>query len=368
MKCFPKKKKFVFISSFGDNVEYVAREVLKVNLGEVVILRTKRGRYPFKKLSQNAVTFITYDAVNPIAYIKSMYHLATAQTVVIDNYFPFLSVMNFRKGVECIQLWHAAGAIKQFGFKDPSNSGRSDAAHKRFAQVYDRFHKTVVGSEEMVNIFQQAFDRKEHQFLKTGIPRTDFFHDQQAMDIAATEVSAMYPQIADKKVIMYAPTFRRDQLEQPTIALGVDQMCEALGEDYIIFVRLHPAVSSKQASFKHARVIDVSNYPVVNDLLVVTDILISDYSSLPYEFALLEKPQLFFAYDVKSYAQESGFWNEYESVVPGPIVRSTEEIIRHIQENQFNLENLRTFSAKWNTYSNGQSSKNLVDYFRQKDK
>lgn len=366
MKCFPKRQKYVFVSSFGDNVEYVAREVLAHQLGDVIILRSKRSRYPYEQLNNNDVKFITYDAMNPIAYIKSIYHLATAQTVLIDNYFAFLSVMHFKKEVECIQLWHAAGAIKRFGFEDPSNIGRPVAAYARFEQVYARFHKIVVGSEEMVDVFEKAFGSSNEQFLKTGIPRTDFFYDEQAMKKASAKVTSIYPQITDKKVVMYAPTFRRNELDEPSIALDVDRLCEALGEDYIIFVRLHPAVSSEQRSFTHARVIDVSNYPVVNDLLVVTDVLISDYSSLPYEFALLEKPQLFFAYDVDTYARESGFWDDYEAVVPGPIVYSTDEVINHIQHEKFNMADIRAFSTKWNTYSNGEASKNIIKYLTQK--
>lgn len=362
LKCFPKRNKYVFVSSFGDNVEYVAREVLAENLGDVVILRAKRSPYPYEQLKGKDVTFLTYDRLNPISYLRSMYHMATAQTIFIDNYFAFLSVMNFKKGVECIQLWHAAGAIKRFGFEDPSNAGRSTAAHKRFKKVYARFHKIVVGSEEMVDVFQQAFDCSDDQFLRTGIPRTDFFYDQLAMKIAAAKVTSTYPQIAHKKVVMYAPTFRRDQLDNPTIALDVDRMCKTLGEEYIIFVRLHPAVSSKQSSFTHAQVIDVSNYPIINDLLAVTDVLISDYSSLPYEFALLEKPQLFFAYDVDTYAEESGFWKAYEEVVPGPIVRSTDEVLHYIQQDVFILDDIREFSKRWNTYSNGNASKKLIHY------
>lgn len=367
MKCFPKRQKYVFVSSFGDNVEYVAREVLQAELGDVVILRSKRSRYPYERLSRERVTSIQYDAMNPITYIKSMYHLATAKTVFVDNYFAFLSVMNFKKDVECIQLWHAAGAIKRFGFEDPSNIGRPLAAYQRFERVYARFHKIIVGSDEMADVFQKAFNCSTDQFLTTGIPRTDFFHDEEALEKAAAKVTSTYPQIADKKVVMYAPTFRRNQLEQPSIALDVKRMCEELGDDYIIFVRLHPAVSSKQSSFTHARVIDVSNYPIINDLLVVTDVLISDYSSLPYEFALLEKPQLFFAYDVETYSRESGFWHAYESVVPGPIVRSTDEIIQHIKAEHYNLNGIRAFSAKWNMYSNGTASKNIIKYLTQKD-
>ena len=93
-----------------------------------------------------------------------------------------------------------------------------------------------------------------------------------------------------------------------------------------------------------AGVLDVSAYPNVNHLLLVTDYLLSDYSSMPYEFALLNRPQIFFPYDLDDYKKESGFWSSYEDVVPGPIVQSTDEIIELIGKDDFDLEEIAAFS------------------------
>lgn len=291
-----------------------------------------------------------------------MYHLATAKVVFVDNYFAFLSVMNFKPGVECIQLWHAAGAVKKFGLEDPAVSERSAAAHKRFLSVYRRFDKVVVGSDEMIPIFKAAFNLTEQRFLKTGIPRTDFFFDQTAVKEAKQAVLAEHPEIKGRKVILYAPTFRRDQLNGQSIALDVEKLTTALGDEYVLLVRMHPAVKMNNLPCSGKRLINVSSYPNINHLLVVTDYLISDYSSLPYEFALLNRPQIFFPYDLEAYEKESGFWDEYDNVVPGPVVYSTDDIIKLIHANNFNLQNIRAFSDKWNMYSTGQAAQALVRY------
>ena len=359
-KLFPVKNKSVMVSSFGDNTDYVAREILRQNKSEVVILTSRKSNYSFEHLGLSNRNIITFDRLNMINYIRSMYHLATARVVFVDNYFAFLSVMDFKPNVECVQLWHAAGAVKKFGMEDPTFDSRSTAAQKRFVNVYKRFNKVVVGSDEMIPIFKAAFNLKDEQFLKTGIPRTDFFFDVDAMDAAKRAVLSEFPTIKDKKVILYAPTFRRDQLNGQAIQLDIDKITATLGSEYLLLIRMHPAVKIGIGNSYTAGVIDVSGYPDVHHLLVVTDYLISDYSSLPYEFALLNRPQIFYPYDLVEYEKESGFWHAYEDVVPGPVVHSTDELIELICKDDFDMKRVRDFSDRWNRYSTGQSAQELV--------
>jgi teichoic acid glycerol-phosphate primase len=364
-KLFPVQNKYVFLSSFGDNIDYVAREVILQQQADVVILRTRKSNYSFDQLNIDRKRIISFDSLNIIQYVKSIYHLATARHVFVDNYFAFLSVMNFKPGVECIQLWHAAGAVKRFGMEDPNFYDRTVSAQKRFKKVYARFDKVVVGSDSMTPVFKKAFNLKDEQFLKTGIPRTDFFYDEAAKSVAMSEVYATYPEIESKKVILYAPTFRRDELEGQEIGLEVEKMTAALGTEYMLLIRMHPAVKMNYVDTELAGVLDVSAYPNVNHLLLVTDYLLSDYSSMPYEFALLNRPQIFFPYDLDDYEKESGFWSSYEEVVPGPIVKSTDEIIELIRKDDFDLGEISAFSSRWNRYSMGHSSRALIDYLKQ---
>jgi len=364
-RLLPTRNKYVMVSSFGDNTEYVAKEILAQLDGEVVILTSRKSSFSFGDLKLNKNQVIPFDSLNPFQYIRSMFHLATAKIVFVDNYFAFLSVMNFKSGVECIQLWHAAGAIKKFGMEDPTFYERSPAAQKRFIKVYARFDKVVVGSDAMMPVFNKAFNVTEDRFLKTGIPRTDFFFDEVAMDIAHRAVLSAYPAIENKKVILYAPTFRRDQLAGQDIAINVEKMTASPGSEYVVLIRMHPAVKMNEKGPRLNGVLDVSGYPNVNELLVVTDYLITDYSSLPYEFSLLNRPQIFYPYDLANYEIESGFWGPYEDVVPGPVVQSTDEIIELIREDDFDLQQVKDFSERWNTYSKGHSAKALVAYLKE---
>lgn len=357
-KLFPQKEKTTFIASFGDNTFYVAKELLESYQGQVIILKTGKCRTDFSSLS--GIKVLRFESLNIVHFILSIYHLATSKVVFVDNYFGCLSVMNFKANVVCVQLWHAAGAIKKFGLLDPSITSRTERSLKRFKEVYKRFHIVAVGSEKMADIFKASFDVGNESILRTGIPRTDFFYDKAATEEVVDRLISRYPVVQNKKVILYAPTFRDGQLKSPEIALDIEKMYEELHEDYVLFLRLHPAVKvNVKTDFKDF-VYNVSDYDDINHLLLISDLLISDYSSIPFEYSLLEKPMIFHAYDLEPYTFSRGFWEDYKSNIPGPVTKSTDEIIKVIQSNDFNYEKIKAYANVWNKYSDGHSSKNLI--------
>ncbi|WP_314109772.1 CDP-glycerol glycerophosphotransferase family protein [Bacillus pseudomycoides] len=93
----------------------------------------------------------------------------------------------------------------------------------------------------------------------------------------------------------------------------------------------------------------------------MTDILVTDYSSIPFEFCLLNKPIIFFAYDLKKYIKKRGIIGDYVSDVPGSVVYTTEEVVQVIADGRFKIDSINNFTLKWNEYSIGDSSKNLVN-------
>lgn len=363
---FPQKKKTTFVASFGDNILCTVKEIEKQTETQVVILKTSQCNINFDNTSDRVI--LDFETLNLVDWFKSIYHLATSQHIFVDNYFGFLAVTNFKSNVVCIQLWHAAGAVKQFGLKDPSIEKRSQRANDRFQKVYQRFDHVIVGSEKMAAIFKESFGINNEQVLRSGIPRTDFFFDQVAKRNAEQSLKAKLPIIRNKKVILYAPTYRDAQLNVTSIELNIDKMHQELKDDYILLLRLHPAIKAALNNKYPDFVIDVSDYHQLNDLLVITDLLITDYSSIPFEFALLHKPMLFFAYDLDAYADSRGFWEDYQALVPGPVVSDTEALIQCIQEDRFDLNQVKLFADQWNQYSRGYSSERLIEAIYHEDK
>ncbi|MBY7124811.1 CDP-glycerol glycerophosphotransferase family protein [Bacillus sp. 16GRE42] len=359
----PLKNKVTFIMSYGENLIFIYEEMKKQNIDcEVVFLYKSTCKYEVKNYPD--VKAVAFETKNIIQTIKAIYHLATSRYVIIDNYFGSLSAIRFKKGVECIQIWHAAGAFKKFGLLAPAFEKRSKYAQGRFLRVYNNFHKIVVGSDALAEIYKQAFGVKEENILKTGIPRTDLFFYENDQKVIINNLVSSNPSLTKKKVILYAPTFRDKELEDFDLGLNIDAMYEALKDEYIFIIKLHPAIRN---NLKHKEtykgfLYDYSLYPNINDLFLVTDILITDYSSVPFEFCLLNKPMIFFAYDLNKYAKKRGLIGDFVSNVPGPVVYSSTEIIKKIQTQSFNFRKIEQFNVQWSQYSNGNSSRDLVHY------
>lgn len=358
-RLMPLKEKTIMLTSFGDNIEYVIDEVQKQTSTEIFILKEPRCSKSFNNI--NSQNIIDFHPLKILSLVRGMYHLATGKYIFIDNYHVVLAACEFRSEVKCTQLWHANGAVKYFGYRDRTVKERSKRAHARFKKVYSKFRYFAVGSDEMAYIFGEAFGADDSRMLKIGLPRTDFFYNKKAIDDAAEKVCAALPKLAGKTVLLYAPTFRDDQFDVADVHLNIDLMKKNLGSEYHLLLKLHPAV--KLSGFKNNEfVTDVSTEFEINSLLTVTDILITDYSSIPFEFSILGKPMIFFPYDLKEYENTRGIWFNYESYMPGPIAYTTEEIINQIQENTFDILKVKDFSDQWNKYNSAHSSANLVGH------
>lgn len=367
---FPLRNKAVFVTSFGDNCEYILNEMDRQQIGwKRVILKTANSRIRWKDDGQTIV--FPFESRNIFHFFLSVYHLATARRIIVDNYFGFLSSARFRKEAVCVQVWHAAGAIKQFGLKDPENAGRTSAANKRFLSVYSRFHYIAAGSRQMADIFKESFGADDKQILATGVPRTDFFFNQDALSEARKQILNSYPEWDSRKTILYAPTFRNGSLSSGKIALDIDRLYKELSSDgYILLLKLHPAVKAEPEleTAYPGFVYNLSGFRDINQLLPAADILVTDYSSIPFEYALLGKPMYFFAYDLEEYKKERGFWEDYTANMPGPVSYTTEQLASQIKSGEYDAGKIEAFSEKWNEYSQGRSSAQLVSFLFGQDK
>ncbi len=360
----PINDKVTFVVTYGDNVQYVYEEIRRKNIHCDAVFLCK-GQNINKFLKYEDTTALAIDCKNPIDFIRSMYHLATSRYILVDHCYGFLAATEFKKDVKCIQLWHNSGAIKKFGLEDLSVKNCTGRSKQRFLKVYSRFDKVVVGSDIMANYFMNAFNLKGENILRTGIPQTDFFYDSALKESVFHQLEQENELLWNKKVILYAPTYRDNELDLFKLHLNLDEMKEQLDENYIVVLRLHPAIkkdtdySKKYPGF----VLDYSSSKYdINRLMLISDYLITDYSSVICEYALLKKPIIFYAYDLEDYAANRGLWDQYEKVVPGPVVQSTEDLIQLIKDDDFDMKKIEEFSRKWNKYSVGNSSANLISY------
>jgi teichoic acid glycerol-phosphate primase len=359
-RLLPLRNRITMMESIGQNGAFVYEELQRAqfNVDLVCLCPPDRRVSVPADVPTVPLTFRTL----PV----TLYYLATSKVVLVDNYFGILAGVRFRPGVLCIQLWHAAGAIKKFGLEDKSVQGRTKRARTRFRRVYEQFDKVAVGSDAMADIFERAFGLPQHRMLPVGIPRTDLFWNEAKSTQIRQHIFAENPAIGKRKAILYAPTYRDGELGQFDLKLDLSALYEALAGTHVLFLRLHPAIRGNADVERRypGFVFDYSRYPNINELLLVTDYLITDFSSVVYEYAILGRPIILYPYDLEQYQRTRGLWDDYRHLVPGTIVHSTAEIVKIIRVDQFDVDEIQRFSAKWNQYSTGHSSRNLVEFVR----
>ncbi|EUJ34839.1 hypothetical protein PWEIH_16428 [Listeria weihenstephanensis FSL R9-0317] len=215
----------------------------------------------------------------------------------------------------------------------------------------------------MGDIFKRSFLLDDARLLKLGVPRTDYYFDEATLALNKQIGLEKYG-INGKKVLLYAPTFRDEALSETKLALDIAAMKQALGEEYKLLLKVHPSMVSDLEKTQDDFCVYADKETEIEALLPMTDVLITDYSSIPFEFSFFEKPMIFFAYDLEEYDGNRGLADHYLETIPGPLCKTTAEVIEAVQNPAVDLEQIRAFGAKWNKYSDGESSKRFVDFLQ----
>ncbi|MBI2781266.1 MAG: CDP-glycerol glycerophosphotransferase family protein [Chloroflexi bacterium] len=297
--------------------------------------------------------------------LTSGFHLATARLFVVDDYFFPMYVARPRAGTTYVQVWHACGAFKKFAYSVIDKQFGADAAQVQAIPIHSTYDLCLVSAARFTPAFAEAFRLPPERFTSAlGIPRTDLFLDHDRMAAAATAVRGRYAIPAGRRVILYAPTYRASRMTNARDPLDLDiALLEAvLGSDHVLLLRSHPFVRERSrlpSSTPFA--IDVSDHPDINELMLVSDVLVTDYSSAIYEFALLGRPMAFFAPDHATYESERGFYFDYMSGVPGPVFTSTDELAGWLRAGSFDTERVRRFAAESFDVMDGLATARFVD-------
>ena len=292
------------------------------------------------------------------------YYLATSDYIFVDDYQPEIYLNDYDPDVKIIQVWHACGAFKTVGFERLGAKGASafnTRTHKCYTHV-------LVSSEHSAKHNAEAFAISRSKFYPVGVARTDIFFDEQYKTDAVSRMLEEFPQIKDAdKVILYAPTFRGKNARDaffPVHVLHFEKIGKYLKEtNSCMIIKMHPFVKKRpQIPEEYSKYfIDASDYREVNDMLFVTDLLITDYSSVIYEASLLKIPMLFYVFDIKAYIDERGFYEPFEDIVPGKIVKTLSALIKALEDEDYESEKLDGFIEKNFKYTDGRSTDRAID-------
>jgi len=262
------------------------------------------------------------------------YYLAKAKYWINNQNLP--TYIQKRPQTTYLQTWHGTPLKKMLHDID-NVMGRSDDYVERVSQAVQTWDYLISPSAYATEAFKSAF-QYDGDILEIGYPRNDVFYKENRNEIAQKVRSRLHiPK--NKKVILYAPTFRDNQATRNNrftfnIEMDLFDMQKELGEEYIILLRMHVAVTNKLKLDEEldSFVFDVSRYSDMQELLLITDILITDYSSVMFDFANTKRPMLFFTFDLETYRDDvRGFYMDFEEKAPGPLLKNTDEIIEHVK-------------------------------------
>ena len=338
----------------GGNLAFVSRDLALRHPAVTVTTLAHRARAGWRGRIGGA-----------LAAVRAGFALARARVVVVDDYYFPIYVVRPRPGTTIVQVWHASGAFKRFGHSVRDATFGADASLTARVRIHANYDLCLVGSAAAATHYADAFGLPLDRFRwDLGIPRTDLFFDEARREHAARAVRERYAIPAGRRVVLWAPTFRGDRVTDARDAatLDVELLARELGDDHLLLVRHHPFVRGASTGSPSAGFVrDVSDHPDINELMLVADVLVTDYSSAIFEFSLLERPIAFLAPDLAEYEAERGFYVDYRSWVPGPVLGSTDDLATWLRAGAADLERVRRFRDASFAVADGHATERLVD-------
>lgn len=278
------------------------------------------------------------------SWVKTVTRVAAQDYIFIDDYAPIFGFFKLSPKTKLIQVWHAGEGFKSVGYSRFGREGSpfpSESCHKAYDYV-------LTGSKRLIDVYEEVFGIERSAFLPVGMARLDGFLDRDVIENFRTDFYKSYPDFENRKIILFAPTFRGTGQEDAYYdysQLNLQTLYDFCGDEYVVLFKMHPFVHNKiqiPDQFQ-SRLFDFAEYPNINDLYYITDILITDYSSNYYEYALMQKPVLFFTYDRERYELIRGVHRSVKEHAPGKVCDTFEELIAALENQDYELEKLNQF-------------------------
>ena len=355
----------IYLMSFADNLTFIKQlqQRLGTQLTVYYLPAATKGALALKAAGVQVVPF--HDSVG--FALTGVPVITRAATIYCDNYFAFIGGLVTRPTQRIVQLWHAAGAVKAFGWGDPQTHQRSAADQRRFQHVYNHFTDYVVGADKMGQVFATSYRVNPTRMRPLGYPRSDRYQDAAWIKQTRAAIYAAHPTWASKQLVLYAPTYR----EGVTFELPADFGQLKLASNQVVVLKLHPHLQAQTDRLlaQYPTLLTTATDFSTDELLTVTDTLVSDYSSVIFDYAGLPNCQkmVFYVFDWQTYQQRVGLQPDFESWVPGPLVKSVSALTQALaQPVTASAAQLAAFNRLWNQYNDGQAGARTVAYFHPK--
>lgn len=357
----------------GFSAEFEKAKKLPMNDKKILMYSTSKGKLggnllAIKKyIEKNALDFEikTVTAPDPLPQKELAAEMAQSKFILVDDYEPLVYVLRLREGQRLVQVWHAMGAFKRFGY------GRSSA--EKNSITHRNYTDAIVSSPEIVPVYAEAFGIEESRVKPVGTPRTDCFFDGAYVSSAKQRLYEKEPRLQGKKICLFAPTFRGENVHNafyPAQFFDVGAFMRSLPAEWALLIKLHPFIKEKisvPAEFAD-RVFDFSNEREINDILFITDVLVTDYSSVIFENAVIGNPAVLYAPDLGEYDGGRGFYYDYSDYSCGEVVTEFDELAPAVLRARRGNEKLAAFKNRFIPLCDGRSCERFVKEILKREK
>lgn len=367
VKILPVKKNIIlFESNLGRNYTGNPRAIYEEIVRQGLDKQYKCVWFfenPRKKIKGNA-------KIVKRARLQYLYYMAVAKVWVFDCRQPEFLIK--RKETSYIQTWHGT-PLKKLALDmeqiDSVVSSSIDEYHEQFRKNTATWDYLISQNRFSTDTFRRCFDFEGKPIFEVGYPRNDvLFQHNNKKDINRLKEKYNIPK--DKKVILYAPTWRDNEFYVQGVykfvsPLDFKKAQKELGDEYVFLVKYHYLVSDKIDWSEYEGFVYSFNEKVdISRLYLIADMMITDYSSVMFDYSLLKRPMFFFAYDLENYENNlRGFYFDFLKEAPGPISKTTDQLIFDIKnyDQKEWKEKYNQFSQKYNSADDGKASAKIVE-------
>lgn len=347
-------KKAVFVLSRGreleGNLQCIYQELTKQLDGVKIHFVYTENRMDLKLFSDVAV-------------------ISDAQYLILDDYYLPVYLIKPNKRLKIIQLWHAAGAFKKFGYSTIGTRFGPKDTYLELIPIHSNYTHVYVSSKNVVPFYAEAFNMSESNIYPLGIPRIDLFNNKNQITQVVSKLSMEYPVIEDRKYIniLVAPTYRAGGIQRESdfnIVDIISNMMKYISDDVRIFFKAHPYMPKKEMAVleDQPNVIIISKYSI-NEWMLIADAFITDYSSSIFDFSLLERPFAHFVPDIDDYKMNRGFYQDIEKISDGTVITDQESLVNWINSREQD-EHFDTSRMVHHNFDNTKDvSKKIVTHF-----
>ncbi len=286
-----------------------------------------------------------------IRLIRSMYHLATSQVCIIDSYWPAVSMLKHKKHLKVIQIWHSIGKMKKSGYQSLDKKSGRKSQYAKLLKMHNNYDYFIGGAEIFNKDYCEAFRINEDKILNYGLPRIDYLIETEEQN--RTRFYNEFPELKDKKVVLYAPTFRRNMKSCWEDIINAD-----ISSNIAVIIKNHPGQGAhKTAETSVIRYID--DWETI-DLISVCDYLITDYSSIAFEAAVLKKKTFFWIYDYEQYIKNSGINIDLKNELSHNAFENIDELMTAIENDDYSIVQQEEYIRKYLLNDLGHSTEKIA--------